>query len=87
MRKRPAAGLKRETQGEVSAVERAAALARLIAYARDEALMLDAQFVAYCLEASLAAAQENLKSVEAVGNDIIAPAQPGSDAFGLSQLH
>ena len=87
MRKRPAAGPKGETQGEASASERAAALARLIAYARDEALMLNAQFVAYCLEASLTAAQENLSTVEAMQDDIAASAHPGSDVFGLSQLH
>ena len=86
MSKRPA-GNTAEPRTDADQRERAAALARLIGYARDEALLLNAHFLAYCLDASLAAAQEALSDRPAEGDDIVAPTHAGSGAFGLTQLH
>ena len=85
MSKRVSAGNKADHRTDANQRERAAALARLIAYARDEARLLDAHFLAYCLDASLAAAQETVSTPP--GDDIVPSTHPGSDAFGLSQLH
>ena len=76
MSKPPSAGDKSELRTDTEQRERAAALARLIAY-----------FLAYCLDASLAAAQETLSERPAQGDDVVAPTHAGSDAFGFSQLH
>lgn len=86
MSKRPA-GTTVEPRTDADQRERAAALARLIAYARDEALLLNAHFLAYCLDASLAAAQEASSDRPSEGDDIVAPTHAGSDAFGFTQLH
>ena len=67
--------------------QRAAALAHLVAYARDEALLLNDEFLAYCLDASLAAAQETLGERTPQGVDMLAATHAGSDAIGVGQLH
>ena len=86
MSQRPSAD-KAEPQSETDRRERSAALARLIAYARDEAVLLDAHFLAYCLDASLAAAQEDFNRIPAAPEELVSPTHPGTDQMQLSQLH
>ena len=67
--------------------ERMSALMALIAYARDEAVELDVDFLAFCLDASLAAAREEIGRRAAATSEPAPTVAASLNLVGNGPLH